>query len=64
MCAGISSTSSSFALVRTSLGATRRGASARRMEWVVAMTSAAGTPLSVTSPTTMPTWPSGSLMKS
>ena len=31
----------------------RRGARPRRIVWVVAMTSAAGTPLSVTSPTTM-----------
>ena len=41
MWAGISSTSRSLALVRTSLGAMRQGASARRIEWVVAMTSAA-----------------------
>ena len=36
----------------------------RKMLWVVAITIAAGTPLSVTSPTTSPMRPSGSGMKS
>ncbi len=39
-------------------------AEARSTLRVAAMTSAAGTPLSVTSPMTKPTWPSGSGMKS
>ncbi len=64
MFGGISAHSRSLARLRTAPGSTRRGASVRRMLWVVAMTMAAGTPLSVTSPTTRPIRPSGSGMKS
>ena len=64
MRAGISGTSSAFARARISPGESLRLASARRIEWVRAMTSAAGTPLSVTSPTAMPIRPSGISMKS
>ena len=45
----------------TAPGATTRWAAARRTLRVAAMTIAAGTPLSVTSPTTRPTVPSGEL---
>ena len=54
-------------LVRAGEDLARRiapAASARRIECVRAMTSAAGTPLSVTSPTAMPIRPSGISMKS
>ena len=64
MRAGISGTSSSLARASTAAGLMSRGASARRIEWVRAITSAAGTPLSVTSPTTTPIRPSPRSMKS
>ena len=64
MFGGISAHSSSLARLSTAPGSTRRGASERRMLCVVAITMAAGTPLSVTSPTTSPMRPSGSGMKS
>ena len=64
MRAGISGSSSAFARARISPGESLRLASARRTEWVRAMTSAAGTPLSVTSPTAMPIRPSRISMKS
>ncbi len=49
---------------RITAGESLRDASARRIECVRAMTSAAGTPLSVTSPTAMPMRPPGISMKS
>ena len=58
MLAGISGHNRSFARDRISPGDRSREASARSTEWVRAMTSAAGTPLSVTSPTAMPIRPS------
>ena len=64
MRAGISGQSRSLARARISAGRSAAAASARRIEWVRAMTSAAGTPLSVTSPTAMPMRPSRISMKS
>jgi hypothetical protein len=64
MLTGVSATSSWLARSSTLAGATSRGASARRIEWMLAITNAAGTPLSLTSPTTTPTWPSGSSIRS
>ncbi len=61
---GMSGQSRSLTVSSTSPGATIRCAEARRTLRVAAMTIAAGTPLSVTSPTTSPTFPSGSSMKS
>ncbi len=61
---GMSGQRSSFTRSSTSPGATMRCAEARRTLRVAAITIAAGTPLSVTSPTTRPTLPSGSSMKS
>ncbi len=59
--AGISGSSRALARARISPGESLRLASARRIECVRAMTSAAGTPLSVTSPTAMPDAPAGHL---
>src|SRR5215213_8633764 len=57
MLGGMSGTITSFTLFKTSPGELRRWAEARSMVRVVAITRAAGTPLSVTSPTTRPKWP-------
>src|SRR5829696_8342369 len=59
MCAGMSGYRRSLAYSSTEPGNSRSGASPRRMLCVVAMTSAAGIPLSVTSPVTIAIWPLG-----
>ena len=64
MCAGMSTQSISLTWPRTLPGETSRGPASRSSACVLAMTSAAGMPLSVTSPTTNMTRPSGSGMKS
>ena len=64
MCAGMSAQSRSFTCARTAPGEISRGAAPRSRACVLAITSAAGMPLSVTSPTTNMTRPSGSGMKS
>ena len=64
MCAGMSTQSMSLTWPRTLPGEMSRGAASRSSACVLAMTSAAGMPLSVTSPTTNMTRPSGSGMKS
>ena len=61
---GMSRTITSFTRFSTSPGESSRWAEARSMVRVVAITMAAGTPLSVTSPTTSPRWSSSSSKKS
>ncbi len=64
MCAGVSVNSRSLTRPSTAPGLISRGAAARISACVLAMTIAAGMPLSVTSPTTTMTCPRGSGMKS
>src|ERR1039457_6173927 len=64
MWAGMSAHSRSFTCASTAPGEISRGAAPRSSACVLAITRAAGIPLSVTSPTTNMTLPSGSGMKS
>ena len=64
MFGGMSGQRCSLTRSSTSPGSISRCAAARSTLRVAAITSAAGTPLSVTSPTTSPIRPSGSSMKS
>jgi hypothetical protein len=61
---GMSGQRTSLTRSNTSPGETSLGAAARKTLRVEAIIIAAGTPLSVTSPTAIPTAPSGSSMKS
>ena len=64
MFSGMSGQRCSFTRSSTAPGSIRRWAEARSTLRVAAITSAAGTPLSVTSPITIPSRPSGRSMKS